>query len=155
MFAGGVAASLPFVDRDAVQPISFPHKAHTKAADCTLCHHGVRDQAIAGLPSPALCSGCHARAPGTNPSKAEQAKWDKFITLPSPWVRYAELPSHVFFSHRRHVTMGALDCATCHGDMEHRTAPPSRALKPLPKMRDCIGCHKKESVSVDCTACHR
>lgn len=148
-------AGVLFAERPTLQPYAYNHAVHTAKADCTLCHRGARDGARAGLPNLEVCTRCHATAPGKAPSAKDQALWAKALTGSAPpWNRLFRVPAHIFFSHRRHVTVGGVACETCHGDMAHQTSPPDHALKTL-KMRDCIGCHQQEKVTVDCTACHR
>jgi hypothetical protein len=148
-------AGVLFADRPTRQPYAYDHAAHTAKADCSLCHRGARNGMRAGLPSLEVCTRCHATAPGKSPSAADQALWEKAQNGSAPpWNRLFELPGHVQFSHRRHVTVAGVACETCHGDMQHRRTPPLYPLKVL-TMRDCIDCHQQEKVTVDCTACHR
>jgi len=37
---------------------------------------------------------------------------------PIPWVRIHNLPDHVYFSHKQHVTVGKLECKDCLGKVE-------------------------------------
>ena len=39
------------------------------------------------------------------------------------WVRLYRVPDHSFFSHRRHVVLGKLECKTCHGAIEASDVP--------------------------------
>ncbi len=136
------------------QPFAFDHAAHVRAADCVLCHRGARTGARAGLPDLGFCTGCHAVAPG-KPTGAAAAAWQKAAAGEVvPWNRLYRLPSHVYFSHQRHVTLAKVECATCHGDIARAVVPPERPLRIL-KMRDCLACHERERVTVDCTGCHR
>lgn len=136
------------------QPFAFNHAAHVKGADCGLCHAGIRTGARAGIPDLNFCTGCHAVAPG-KPSVAAEAAWKKAAAGETvPWNRVYRLPSHVYFSHRRHVVLAELTCVTCHGDIAQRAEPLSEPLERL-KMRDCIACHEKNKVTADCTGCHR
>jgi hypothetical protein len=138
------------------QPIAFNHKAHvSKGLDCTLCHRYVREQAFASLPTLETCLTCHAAPLSQNP---EEAKVREFAARKEPlgWVRLYRLSpdAAVFFSHRRHVALGNIPCATCHGAMAERTTPPARALVRL-DMDFCIACHQEQKVSTACVACHR
>ena len=155
VFVTCAGAGVLFAERPTYQPYAYNHAVHTAKADCTLCHRGARDGTRAGLPDLQVCTRCHATAPGKTPSAADQALWKQALEgAAPPWNRLFRVPSHIFFSHRRHVTVASIACATCHGDMEHQKSPPLYALKTL-KMRDCLGCHQQENVTVDCTACHR
>lgn len=71
-----------------------------------------------------------------------------------PWRRIYDVPSHVYYSHRRHVTVAGIECATCHGDIGASTAPPRAPLNDI-SMAFCIACHEEQEVTTDCNACHR
>ena len=71
-----------------------------------------------------------------------------------PWQRVYRVPSHVYFSHRRHVTLGGLDCAACHGDVKGSSVPVTRPAVVL-DMKACMDCHQKRQASNDCDGCHR
>lgn len=154
----GVAVSTPLsslVGRPPVtQPIAFNHKKHAVelSLPCTTCHQSVEGQTFAGLPQTATCLMCHAAPLSKNPEeeKIRQFAAEKEVI---PWQRIYRTPPDVFFSHRRHVAVGKVECATCHGKMAEQMVPPSR---PLVKqtMTWCINCHQERKVSVDCNACH-
>jgi hypothetical protein len=127
-------AALP--PASARQPIEFPHARH-QGVGCAVCHRGVETQARATIPDAAFCAKCHASLPKT-----------------LAWVQVTRIPSHVYFSHQRHVALGKLECASCHGDMRDRTSPPGTAQARL-VMTTCLNCHRHEGASEDCAACHR
>ena len=131
------------------QPMVFPHAKH-QTTGCVVCHKGAGASARAGLPDVAVCSKCHATAPaGTN------AVWDAAVSRKTiAWVQVTHVPEHVMFSHRRHTTLGGLQCESCHGDMKQRWVPPGRSLVRL-NMTTCLSCHKREGAAEDCAACHR
>ena len=144
-----------FGERNVVQPYPYNHAAHTTKANCTVCHRGARTRQRAGLPGLEVCTRCHATAPGAAPTAAHRALWKRVLDGKAPrWNRLLRLPTHVYFSHQRHVTVGGIECKRCHGNMKHRQTPPPGPLVAL-KMRDCISCHESRKVTVDCTACHR
>ena len=62
---------------------------------------------------------------------------------PIPWVRIHNLPDHVFFSHEQHVTVGEVECQTCHGPVEKMELAYQYA--PL-SMGWCINCHRETEV---------
>ena len=133
------------------QPIAFNHAKHA-AAGCVLCHQGAASGVRAGLPQGDTCTRCHATAPGNGIS---QAAWTGIASGQRiAWLRLTRVPDHVAFSHRRHTGPGQLACASCHGDMAQRTAPPGRAPVRL-VMNTCLSCHKRENASEDCAGCHR
>jgi hypothetical protein len=134
------------------QPWPFPHARHGRLG-CTVCHSGAETGARAGLPDLRLCARCHATAPG-GISAALWPATPTEPTAPPPWIRVTRVPEHVFFSHRRHVTMAGLDCASCHSAVAEATAPLARPPRRL-DMEACLRCHRQESASDDCLACHR
>jgi hypothetical protein len=155
------------------QPIQFPHKTHiAQKIPCTGCHQRAEKDLVAGRPPTALCLACHASGDSKSAEIAKlKAFGDKGQDI--PWQRVWRLPSHVFFSHRVHVSIAKLACQSCHGPMETLDRPPPRPLKML-AMEDCIACHTKSKVNAvrkidvahavnvstqrqvnDCTVCHR
>ncbi len=157
-FCGSAAGAVWLSPRPTRQPLPYNHAAHTAKSDCVLCHQGSRDGLRAGLPGIQVCTGCHATPPFRGAGAPTQAQWQAWDTgdgdAPPVWNRLFRLPSHVFFSHRRHTNVAGLPCARCHGDMKDRRTPPEFPLRTL-KMRDCIGCHEAEKVTTDCARCHR
>lgn len=155
------------------QPIEFPHKTHiAQKIPCTGCHQRAEKDLVAGRPATALCLACHASSDSKNP-EIEKLKAFGEKGQEIPWQRVWRLPSHVFFSHRVHVTGAKLACQSCHGPMETLDRPPPRPLQTL-TMDDCIACHTKSKSAAarqvktthpaqvswqrmvnDCNACHR
>jgi hypothetical protein len=154
--ASGVASFLAYgpLAREAIQqPIAFNHQRHVEEGlECSACHTGCESQVSSGLPDAQVCALCHAEPQGEG---AEEAKLVAALQAGDSlaWQSIFSQPPHVFFSHRRHVTVAGLECATCHGAIGESTAPPTerRALT----MGQCIACHEKARASTDCTACHR
>ena len=87
---------------------------------------------------------------------AEERKLISLAASASPpaFQKWFRLPDHVYYSHRRHVTIARLPCTTCHGGIADSTAPPSHPLVRI-SMATCTGCHTRLSVQTDCTACHK
>jgi len=155
------------------QPIEFPHKTHiAQNIPCTGCHQRAEKDLVAGRPPTALCLACHASSDSKNP-EIEKLKAFGEKGQEIPWQRVWRLPSHVFFSHRVHVSIAKLACQSCHGPMETLDRPPPRPLKTL-SMDDCIACHMKSRSAAtpqikvmysapvsskqlvnDCLVCHR
>lgn len=137
------------------QPIAYNHRLHTQdlSISCVTCHRGVETAERAGRPSLARCVECHESAITDNP---EEHKIQQYAAAGQeiPWRRLTRLPDHVYFSHRRHVVAGKIECGTCHGPMELEAAPPPRALRPI-RMSTCMQCHERSGVSNDCNTCHR
>lgn len=142
--------------RGGAQPIQFNHKAHVgKGLDCAVCHRHVREQAFASLPPLQTCLMCHAAKISQNP---EEGKIRELAAKGEPlrWVRLYRLApdAAAYFSHRRHVTFGKIECATCHGPMAEQAAPPPRALVAY-SMDFCLNCHQQKQAATACVACHR
>lgn len=155
-FGVGLAAFIHFRRTPApqVQPVGFNHRLHVEdeGMDCTECHMSVETETFAGLPDAGLCSLCHAELLGNG---REEQKLVALIQEDEPLVwksLFREAP-HVFFSHRRHVSVAGLDCTVCHGDFAANERPPLSAE--LIRMQDCIACHEQEGASADCSQCHR
>jgi Cytochrome c7 and related cytochrome c/Class III cytochrome C family len=136
------------------QPIAFNHKKHVvdNQLGCSTCHTFYETETFSGLPDADVCSTCHSEPLGKS---AEEAKLVRLLKEKRPlvWSSLFRQPSHVFYSHRRHVMKAQIRCERCHGNFAQTTSPP-RSVKKL-KMADCIGCHEEKNVSVECTTCHR
>ena len=138
----------------SVQPIAFNHAKHIASGlDCTGCHTGAQTEEHATLPDLATCMACHSSQMSNSP---EEAKVRAFAAAGReiPWRPATHVPTHVYFSHRRHVALAKLECAACHGAMEKLTAPPTVPNLPI-SMNTCIGCHEKNQARRDCNDCHR
>ncbi len=62
------------------------------------------------------------------------------------WVKIHNLPDHVYFNHAQHVTVGQLECQTCHGPVEEMEVVKQQA--PL-SMGWCINCHRETEVQFE------
>ncbi len=138
-----------------VQPIAFSHEKHAGELEieCTLCHEFAGEAAHAGLPSLEVCMGCHEEAQTESAeeerirSLAKEGEYDVFRKL-------FRLPDHAFYTHRRHVEVAGLECATCHGAIAGTAVPPEKPLIRI-TMDTCLDCHERSGVPADCTRCHR
>lgn len=140
-----------------VQPISFNHVVHLDDAgmQCIECHTGAETGVSAGLPGKSICYGCHDidEEAGTHSEKDKLFAFDE-QDEDIPWQRVALTRPDVYFSHRRHVTSGNLECTECHRDQRALSTPPSSARLVM-SMDACIQCHAESGASSDCLACHR
>lgn len=137
-----------------VQPIQFSHKAHVeKGVACDACHESVERAASAGMPSTDTCMTCHQGAITDSPEE-EKVRHYAEQNEPIPWKRVYETAGHVYFSHRRHVTLGGVQCVSCHGEVGDSAAPLSVAAVPI-RMDRCVDCHARDGAANDCNACHR
>jgi uncharacterized paraquat-inducible protein A len=137
------------------QPIQYNHKKHVEDAglSCQDCHQYVDKLASAGLPRTRACLECH------NEPLTEGAEEKKFLELAANgneinWQPVYKMPTDVYFSHQRHVTIAEIDCENCHGNMAESTSPPKRPAVKL-SMKYCMKCHEKMKADNDCLACHR
>ena len=139
------------------QPIAYSHFVHThekQQLPCKACHRGVESKYSATIPTVKICSNCHLEPKGKTEKELNMIKTYIEPERPIVWRRLFAVPDYVFFSHRLHVVRGKIDCQTCHGPMDLRRSPPSRPLRVL-TMNDCMDCHRRRHVSVDCNICHR
>ena len=65
------------------------------------------------------------------------------IQGPIEWVRIHNLPDHAYFNHAQHVSVGKLECQTCHGPVEQMEVV--KQYSPL-SMGWCINCHRQTAV---------
>jgi len=70
----------------------------------------------------------------------------KTVKGPIEWVRIHNLPDHVYFNHAQHVTVGKVECQTCHGQVEEMEVVYQHA--PL-SMGWCINCHRQTEVQFE------
>lgn len=142
-------------ERRVAQPIAFNHRAHVEEVGlpCEGCHEFVEKRQAASIPNRELCLDCHEEKITESP-EADKIRQYERKGKAIPWVRITYLPDHVFFSHRRHVAFGKVECITCHGEMGMRERPPGRPLVRL-AMETCMSCHQQRQVKNDCLTCHR
>jgi hypothetical protein len=149
-------------EREApTQPIAFYHNVHAgqNQIPCMYCHYTADRSPSAGIPSVALCVGCHV--PGSAVIPPEQAQlafptaerdsfwhaeaqklvgyWQRQEAI--PWVRVHQLPHHAQFPHMSHVRVG-IQCQTCHGPVEEMEEV--YRFSSL-QMGWCIDCHRGEA----------
>lgn len=153
-FAGGLIALPRWIHSPVRQPIQFNHNKHKQAGlGCTDCHATVLEQASAGLPDLSICMTCHESA--VTESKEEE----KIRTIAASggelaWNPVTQVPTDVYFSHRRHAKLGKLDCSVCHGKTGESLRPPEQPAVAM-KMDNCLDCHRKMRANEDCYGCHR
>ena len=140
---------------DNIQPIRYNHKLHIESVEliCSDCHIYVESMPSATIPNISICEECHSEDPITD--SPEELKLIKYIKeqVQIPWQKIYSIPDHVYFSHRRHVSIGELECSECHGHIEEMTEPISYQAW-IPSMENCIDCHNERKITRDCLACH-
>lgn len=68
---------------------------------------------------------------------------DDKIAGPINWVRIHNLPDHAYFNHAQHVSVGQVECQTCHGPVQEMEEV--YQWSPL-SMGWCINCHRQTEV---------
>jgi len=142
------------VSRAGPQPIEFNHRLHTQdlEIECIDCHEFYEAETFSGLPTAETCAFCHEEVAGES---QEEARLVKIIQEGAPlvWQPLYRQPSHVFYSHRRHVVVGGMECEGCHAAIAASERPP-RKVRTL-TMDNCLDCHLEAGAGTDCTNCHR
>lgn len=86
--------------------------------------------------------------------EAAETQWDGIVTSltndqkekiygPIEWIRIHNLPDHAYFNHAQHVSVGKVECQTCHGPIEKMEVVAQHS--PL-SMGWCINCHRQTEV---------
>ena len=151
LFIGAVFLATSGGAKGEKQPIAFSHKIHAgdNKIACEYCHSYARRAGVAGIPTVQRCMGCHNI---TAADKPEVQKLQKYWNQKQPiqWAKVTSMADFVFFEHWPHVRAG-VKCQTCHGPIETMEETQPNALT----MSECLTCHRKEKVSIDCVTCHR
>ena len=141
------------VGSKAEQPIAFNHKKHIEQGlACDTCHQYYKTQTFSGIPDIAVCLECH-KEPVTKSPEEEKIRQFAKRGEAIPWKQIYREPDHVFYSHRRHVVLGKIECQTCHGEIAQSERPPAKPSVRM-TMSWCMNCHAKHKVTNDCLACH-
>jgi len=135
-------------DYAPIQPIKFSHSIHAtdNKIDCNYCHPGVLKGRNAEVPPVSLCMNCHKhQQEGTRTGRFEirkvlQAAEDSVAIR---WIRIHNLPDFTYFNHMQHVTIGGVECITCHGEVENMHIVSQ--VEDL-SMGWCIKCHDETKV---------
>ena len=116
-----------------IQPLKYNHQIHIESVEliCSDCHIYVESMPSATIPNITMCEECHFEDPITD--SPEEVKLIKYIEEQRqiPWQQIYSVPDHVYFSHRRHVAIGELDCSECHGKVEEMTERDYRDYREL------------------------
>jgi len=144
--AGTALGRQEFYEPD--QPIKFSHVVHVadNQIDCQYCHNTVSHSKSAGIPDVGVCWNCHSIVrEGTHSGKHQINKVVEAYEggTPIEWIRIHNLQDHAFFSHAQHVTVGKIECATCHGAIEEMDRV--RQVTDM-SMGWCINCHRDTEV---------
>lgn len=157
---------------EPVQPIHYSHRIHAgdNGIDCKYCHSSARVSKTAGIPSLNVCMNCHKSVSEVSEETLAEGRkygvdynaeieklytatgWSvddqKYVGEPQPvkWIRIHNLPDFAYFNHSQHVTVGGIECQTCHGPVETMELMSQHA--PL-TMGWCIDCHRETEVKVE------
>ena len=144
--------------------------------DCKYCHSSARVSKHSGIPSLNVCMNCHksiyeykGNPEGPSPEDLANGYTNEFYTgeikklyaavgwdestqsytgesQPVEWVRIHNLPDFAYFNHSQHVSVGNIECQTCHGPVEEMEIMYQYA--PL-TMGWCINCHRETNVQME------
>ena len=156
---------------EPLQPIHYSHKIHAgdNGIECKYCHSSARVSKHSGIPSLNVCMNCHKQIAEVSEDTAteeyskefydneikklyEATGWDPETqsytgkTKPVKWVRIHNLPDFAYFNHAQHVTVGQIECQTCHGPVEEMEILYQHS--PL-TMGWCINCHRETNVKME------
>ncbi|MGM0635540.1 MAG: c-type cytochrome [Bacteroidota bacterium] len=156
---------------EPIQPIHYSHKIHAgdNEIECKYCHSSARVSKHSGIPSLNVCMNCHKQvsevAEETGNDEYSKEFYDKEIQKlydatgwdpetqsytgekkPVKWVRIHNLPDFAYFNHSQHVSVGEIECQTCHGPVEEMEV--MRQDSPL-TMGWCVNCHRETDVKMD------
>jgi len=157
IFLAGVAFLLSYVvlaagdsQNDPRGDLIFSHVLHLTDAGmtCKDCHEAAEESMVPTdrlLPTMDDCSACHDV---TDPNSCVMCHRTPQDVVPVPYI----VPNYHFFNHEEHLRAD-LNCGTCHTAAETSTQVTETAML-LPKMTDCINCHRKAGQTLDCGACH-
>lgn len=135
------------------QPIAFDHSKHAGLykIDCQYCHSTASFSKQASVPAVNTCMNCHSyidasESYGGDVSPEIQKIRDAYKSnTPIKWVRIHNLPDHAYFNHSQHVSIGKVECQTCHGPIEEMKKVEQHTSL---QMGWCINCHREAKVDV-------
>jgi mono/diheme cytochrome c family protein len=154
---------------EPVQPIHYSHRIHAgdNAIDCKYCHSSARVSKHSGIPSLNICMNCHKSIGEVAPETLAEGKeygvdynaeiqklydavgWDGTAytgeSKPVKWIRIHNLPDFAYFNHSQHVSVGGIECQTCHGPVEEMEIMYQYSSL---TMGWCINCHRETNVKV-------
>lgn len=154
-----------------LQPIHYSHKIHAgeNQIECKYCHSSARVSKHSGIPSLNVCMNCHKQIAEVSEETATEdyskefydneiqklyaaTGWDPSTqsytgkTQPVKWVRIHNLPDFAYFNHAQHVTVGQIECQTCHGPVEEMEIMYQHSSL---TMGWCINCHRETNVATE------
>lgn len=137
------------------QPVRYNHRLHTEdmGFGCLDCHQNADSHEKAMIPNIEMCGTCHIDKEAENSEVQKVAEYVSSNTL-IPWQEIHKVPDFVYFTHRRHVTLGKIECQVCHGKVSEMETPFTSTAVDM-DMAWCMECHEQQEVTNDCLSCHR
>ncbi len=133
----------------ANSPIIFSHNIHVtdQGFKCTKCHSpkllkSSMSSSDVILPTEKRCMKCHRKW-------RETEQCEKCHLGTKPFKTFSAVQRVFEFAHKIHYHDQKIDCKNCHGNMAGVENNP-----PIPKMKDCLQCHKDNKGPEYCSACH-
>lgn len=141
--------------------------------NCLYCHSGAEKSRQAMIPSTNVCMNCHKqidsytgdqlvdyegnkvdgtaqiqelyRYAGWDPKKKDYIRDEKgeIKATPIEWVKIHNLADFVYFNHSQHVSVGQVQCQTCHGPIQEMDEV--KQFSSL-SMGWCVNCHRETEV---------
>ncbi|NOZ74473.1 MAG: hypothetical protein GXO90_03720 [FCB group bacterium] len=129
--------------------VTFNHDLHVNeiGVRCTKCHNPKvlktsESSADRILPTEKRCMKCHK-------TWKEDGECETCHLGDEPYRTFAPVTRSFKFSHKLHYIDQKLTCEQCHSDMADVENRP-----PIPKMADCLSCHREKQGPENCDACH-
>lgn len=145
-----IGACQIFVGTEAKSGPIFPHAPHLEDLDCSACHEGAEEAAVAGYPASANgCMLCHKDLDTDKPFEKTVAA---FLVDGKPrWLgRATAYVGDIKFDHSKHYEAD-MECDACHqADLEGT----GTGLRIEGGKRTCMECHEKTERGNDCAVCH-
>lgn len=129
--------------------IKFSHEYHQKVVgtECVDCHVQAPESTEADdnlLGSMQECGVCH------DVDLEEECTLCHFADEET-WVPFRNPERAIVFNHKLHVQDLALECETCHKNLNEVALSNAESL---PKMTDCAACHENRQATLECANCH-
>jgi hypothetical protein len=133
---------------DKEKVIRFSHQKHITefGVDCATCHAESATSEMSSdkmVPGHAVCQTCHEEQVNKTCGYCHADEKN-----PVPFPREAR---ELRFNHKKHVTDGKMECATCHLGVD-KVDYASAAN--MPAMTTCNTCHNNVKVNNQCETCH-
>lgn len=136
------------IAQEQVSGLHFSHSLHVgeNEIECTTCHESATTSLTGAdnmLPEMETCGDCHEVDDDENCGQCH-------VSVDDPGVGVRITEYNTFFAHKKHVDKN-IECITCHQKISKQevTVPAD-----LPKMGQCVDCHRKNTVSTECETCH-